>query len=712
MRAPSEPDQAPCGQPGTIARLRTRLGTIRAKLWLACAALSGITALVGLFAVASIDRAGGQVVATFDQSLMSINFARAAAADFATIEALQARIGPASDEANEAGEARIGDLAASMRENLAVAAERALSSRARTAASRVEALLDAWLAAREGRDWTRLDALSQQAAEQIDLLVNFTAGDAFTHRQAALRDVEAARARNIGALVAALLLSAIVTMVLARRLIGPVAAASAAANRIAAGELDTPIPGAGNDELGTLLGAMAVMRDNIRATVEGEIAERRSAQERLIYLSRHDALTGLPNRAQFMERLDAAVAQLGRGIGCAVLMLDLDDFRALNESRGTEGGDAVLRAVAQRLAALVRETDTLARLGGDEFAIIQTGIERPEDAALLARRVLEQFAVPVAVGTQAVALGLSCGIAVAPADGTAANVLLHNADTALARAKQDGRGSHRFFEAALDARVRERRQLEIDLREALAEEAFALHYQPLVDLASGRVTGFESLIRWQHPTRGMVSPGIFIPLAEAMGLIGPIGEWAIHTAVRAATSWSASVRVAVNVSPMQFATPRLVEAVARALAESGLPAHRLELEVTESALLAESAQVRTMLHQLKELGVRIAMDDFGTGYSSLSYLRSFPFDKIKIDQSFVRNMAGDAGTVAIVRAIAGLGSELGMRITAEGVETPEQLALLSQVGCHDVQGYLFSKPVPAAEVPALIARIEQVRLAA
>ena len=357
------------------------------------------------------------------------------------------------------------------------------------------------------------------------------------------------------------------------------------------------------------------------------------------------------------------------------------------------------------MSACLRRTETAARLGADEFAVMASGLQRPEDAAEAARRVGEAVSVPHAIDGREVVVGACIGIVMAPADGTAVDALLRKADLALNRAKQDGRGTVCFFEPEMDARQQARRTMETDLRAALANREFELLYQPLFDLKENRVCGFESLIRWNHPA-GRVSPGAFIPVAEDTGLIIPIGEWALGQACAEAATWPDNVKVAVNVSPIQFRSPDLVSAVRKALARSGLPAARLELEITESVLMADSDATLATLHQLRSLGLRISMDDFGTGFSSLSYLRSFPFDKIKIDQSFVRDLTarGSSGgnAQAIVQAITSLGSNLGMRTTAEGVETLAQLDRVRGEGCSEVQGYLLSRPAPADEVPGLI----------
>ena len=433
-----------------------------------------------------------------------------------------------------------------------------------------------------------------------------------------------------------------------------------------------------------------------------EATERWNAENRIAHMARHDAVTDLPNRVLLRERIEGAITRARRETGFAVLCLDLDNFKQVNDTLGHAVGDELLRAVAHRLRACLREVDTVARLGGDEFAIIQASVATPADAATLAQRILDVVSAPYALAHHSVIVGVSIGIALAPGDGLEPERLMQCADVALYRAKDDGRGVFRFFEAQMDARLQARRALELDLRAAFEAEAFDLHYQPIYDLAEERISGFEALLRWTHPTRGRVSPAEFVPLAEEIGLIVPLGEWVLRRACREASGWPDGLKVAVNVSAAQFTSIALIGTVQAALAESGLSARRLELEITESVLLVNGSATVAILHGLRDLGARIAMDDFGTGYSSLSYLRSFPFDKMKVDQSFTRDLTVEQGSGFIVRAVVSLASSLGMTTTAEGVETPEQLAWLREEGCDEVQGYLFSPPVPASELPALL----------
>ena len=434
-----------------------------------------------------------------------------------------------------------------------------------------------------------------------------------------------------------------------------------------------------------------------------DITERKRAEARLAFMAQHDGLTGLPNRNLLRQQMDDILLHTRRGTErVAVLVLGLDNFKAVNDTLGHGVGDKLLRGVAKRLLSTLREEDALARLNSDEFAIVQSGVSRPEDAVLLAKRLLEAIADPYLLDGHSVVIGASIGIAMSPGDGDESEKLLKNADMALSRAKNDFRGTFSFFEAEMDARAQSRRKIEIDLRDAIKGDQLQPHYQPLVDLASGRITGLEALVRWSHPERGMIAPGEFIPVAEETGLINALGGLMLRRACMDAALWPDDVRVAVNLSPLQFRTGNLLSLVMDALKQSGLPARRLELEITETLLLEKSSQVLATLHALRALGVRISMDDFGTGYSSLSYLRSFPFDKIKIDRSFVHDLGANRDAQAIVRSIISLGMGLGVTITAEGVETEAELSCLRTEGCQEGQGFLFSRARPNAEIVGLL----------
>jgi diguanylate cyclase (GGDEF)-like protein/PAS domain S-box-containing protein len=434
-----------------------------------------------------------------------------------------------------------------------------------------------------------------------------------------------------------------------------------------------------------------------------DITERRKAEARIAHMAHHDGLTNLPNRELFQDRLKQALDQAQSGSATvAVLCVDLDLFKNVNDSFGHPMGDRLLKMVADRLRSEVRGSNLVARLGGDEFAIVLASDVSPNEASDYAARLIRILSARYDMDGIEVVIGASIGIALSPGDGDTSEELMRNADMALYRAKSDGGGVHRFFEREMDRQAQKRRDMELDLRRAFANGEFEVHYQPLVDIAADRISGFESLLRWRHPEKGMISPADFIPVAEDIGLIVALGEWVLREACAVATKWPADVKVAVNLSPVQFRSRNLVQVVMSALAHSGLSPLRLELEITESLFLAETEANLAILHQLRELGVSISMDDFGTGYSSLSYLRSFPFDKIKIDRSFIKDLAQRSDCVAIVRAISGLGRSLNITTTAEGVETIDQLDWLRAEGCNEVQGFLFSAARPAAEIDALL----------
>jgi len=442
--------------------------------------------------------------------------------------------------------------------------------------------------------------------------------------------------------------------------------------------------------------------DGSCVALHDDVTALREAQSRITFMARHDTLTGLPNRAVLREELDRAFTRIARGEEMALLCLDLDRFKPVNDTFGHAAGDALLKQVAARLRACARETDLVVRLGGDEFALVQCNRPQPSSSTALARRAIEALSLAFDLDGQPVHIGTSVGIAVAPFDGGDPETLLKNADMAMYRAKTDGRGTLRYFEPEMDARMRARRGLEADLRLALERQEFELLYQPQIDTDGHAVRGVEALLRWNHPQRGLVSPLDFIALAEETGLIVPIGRWVLLQACRDALAWPSHVRVAVNVSAVQFRHGALLRDALAALQATGLSARRLELEITESVMLHDTQQALATLHELRGRGVRVAMDDFGTGYSSLSYLRIFPFDRIKIDRSFVRDAESNPSTRAIIRAINDMGSGLGISTTAEGVETVEQLQAVRDQGCAEVQGFLFSRPRPAAEIAELI----------
>jgi diguanylate cyclase (GGDEF)-like protein len=433
-----------------------------------------------------------------------------------------------------------------------------------------------------------------------------------------------------------------------------------------------------------------------------DITEQKRAEERISYAAHHDSLTGLPNRKLFSEQLEQALKRVRRGEQLAVLCFDLDHLKRVNDTLGHPVGDKLLKAVATRLRACIRDIDLVARLGGDEFAIIQSSLGRPSDAADLAMRARESIHKPFNFDGHEVTVDISVGISIAPNDGTDLNELLKTADIALYEAKNTGRGTYCFYQAEMNDRMQTRSKLERDLQSALTNGEFELFYQPIVDLKDNKITTFEALLRWCHPERGLVSPTEFIPIAEDMGLIVPLGEWVLRTACAEAAKWPDDIAVAVNVSAIQLTSKNLINGVIGAIASAGLPANRLILEITESVFLENTFANLATLNSVHKLGVRFAMDDFGTGYSSLGYLLSFPFSKIKIDRSFIADLSNKPEPRAVVRAIADLARSLNMRVVAEGVETAEQRQQAQSLGCTDIQGYLISVPRPAPEIPELL----------
>ena len=438
--------------------------------------------------------------------------------------------------------------------------------------------------------------------------------------------------------------------------------------------------------------------------VVDDVTERRNAVEKIEHLAHYDALTDLPNRVLFREQMERELHRTRRGEQFALLYIDVDEFKGINDSLGHHVGDELLKAVATRLKDTIRETDLIARLGGDEFAIIQTNISGTADVVEFVTRIHEAIRQPHQCLGHQLSTDASIGIALAPGDGTDLEQLIKNADLAMYGAKANGRRTYRFFEPGMDATAKARLAMEQDLRQALANGGFEIHYQPLVDLRRDEVTGCEALLRWRHPERGMISPAEFIPVAEDTGLINELGEWVLRVACAEAATWPDHIRLAVNVSPVQLKCQTLALKIAGALAASGLAASRLELEITEAVLIDDDEAALSILHQLRSIGVRIALDDFGTGYSSLSYLKRFPFDKIKIDRCFVSDIAEIDGSSAIVQAVVNIAAERNMTTTAEGVETQQQRERLRALGCTEMQGYLFSAAKPGPEVRQLFGR--------
>lgn len=902
--------------------------------------MSLITASLGFSAVRDIEREGLLVDRTFDRSAMSINFARAAAADFNGLQAAVARRAMAQDSAARVRfDQVIADLDSAMARDLSAAVEKAQSERVVSVADEIWPSLNEWKRARAAliggsepvSAWAALDREAMVVEQRLARLVNDTASAGFSDRESAHATILSQKRFNMIGTFLAVLVSGLIALLLSRRVVSPIRKASEVARRIADGDLGVTVPAGNADELGILLSAMEVMRQNIKASMERLVALQQSAQMRLAdalegsyegivvvdrdarivlanaqasclldkvhaplsagdpadrlvavlarttydqgfdysstwevqlpagrwlrvsksdtreggnifvysdislfkeqqaelkntnfwldaalgnlsqglclfdshdqlkvynkrlcellaypadrirpgikagdlaslgavpldqtvesvrleterrivareafdglvgvtqgrmlaisyrplegncwmatyedvterlqaadkiaYMARHDALTELPNRAFFAERIESALTRVDRGEAFALLCLDLDHFKEVNDTLGHPIGDQLLRTVAHRLLASVRDTDMVARLGGDEFAIFQSQVSSAEDVSTLAQRIIAALNAPCEIDGNPVPIGVSIGISMAPADDRGYDKLLKNADMALYRAKADGRNDFRFFERAMDERQQARRLIELDLREALARDQFEIDYQPVCDVAEDRIIGFEALVRWRHPLRGLVPPTEFIPIAEEMGLIAQIGSWVLRRACADAMCWPHDISVAINVSAAQLRYGALHDAVVAALEDSALAPGRLVLEITESVLIANPQNALLVLERFKAMGIRIAMDDFGTGYSSLSYLRSFPFDHVKIDKSFIYEITTRPEAAAIVRAVIALCTSLGMRTIAEGIETPGQLAFLKAEGCHEAQGYLFSRPMSVGAVPALL----------
>jgi diguanylate cyclase (GGDEF)-like protein len=917
------------------SRILWIIRTISGQILVAFLAMTMITVTLGAYASYNI-RYGGELVAeTYDRSLMAINYARAASADFALMQVIASNEGSKFRSASASNQSRMEELSRSLSEDLTIASERSQSPRAANAARRAQAAVDAWFRAVSGSPDdgpAPLDHFVRAANQEIDMLINYTAGDGFAYRQRARAAVAESWWFNLCALVAGLLLSALITRLLATYILRGISTASDVANRIAQGHLDGPVPEGGRNELGGLLKSIAVMREKLRAMMEHEVMQRQSAQGRLFdamdsshegivvvdregrvvlannqalsfldwsltnlgersgaiagvswnvlssklskpdskgriqilggrwlnisrsdtreggfvavlsemttlkeqesqleatnlrldtalgnmsqglclfdeegrltvvnaryseifrlepetallgltiyeltalsvdrgnhpgmttgelvklkmdlvrlrepalytiqftdnrvisvslrpapndgwaatyedvtmqrlaekqvaFLARHDALTKLPNRLLFADRMKQATQRLGSSSGFAVLCLDFDRFKEVNDTLGHAMGDLLLQVAADRLRACVRGIDTIARLGGDEFAILQLEPQSLADTVALAERITEVVNQPYDLDGRRASIGVSIGIALAPTDGHNVDVLLRNADMALYQAKADGRDRIRLFEPNMGASMAARRALGSDLREAVSKNEFELVYQPIYDLEIEGISSVEALLRWRHPVQGLVPPSDFIPIAEELGLILPLGTWVLNTACSEAMKWPSHVTLAVNISPAQLKTDSLIQVVTNALKTTGLPASRLSLEITETVLLSQSVTTTLNMRALSDLGVSFSLDDFGTGYASLSYLVSFPIDQIKIDQSFVRNL-NEPDSGAIVRAIIGLARSLRMRVVAEGVEKVEQLRWLRQEQCTAVQGFLLSEPLTPSNLRDIIA---------
>ena len=454
----------------------------------------------------------------------------------------------------------------------------------------------------------------------------------------------------------------------------------------------------------TVLVSNQPLGDGSWVDLQEDITERVQAEEKISWLARHDVLTEIPNRFHFQEQLNQALQSLSTGAGLAVHWIDLDHFKDINDDLGHPAGDALLKSIGARLRANVRGPDFVGRLGGDEFAIVQSGVTRADEATAFAERLLRLFGETHCLMGHQVEIGASIGIALAPQHASNADDLMKDADVALYHAKTVGRGTYALFDPLYGYEMQTRRRLEADLRLALQENQLVLHYQPILDAKSQKVTSCEALMRWQHPVHGLIPPSDFIPLAEDNELIVAIGDWALRTACLEAATWPADIGVTVNLSASQFVGSDLYKTVDAALCLSGLAPQRLELEITESVLLRDDPDTVKTLHRLRDHGVRIALDDFGTAFASLSYLRSFPFDTIKIDRSFVKDLPQQSDCTAIIEAVTGLARKLNMRSVVEGVETSQQLAMVTDMGCDEMQGYYFNRPLPGVELAELLRR--------
>jgi diguanylate cyclase (GGDEF)-like protein len=479
--------------------------------------------------------------------------------------------------------------------------------------------------------------------------------------------------------------------------------------RVSKGGIDNRIQGLSDGRL--IAVSHRPMPDGGWLSIHEDVTEKHRNEQRIAYMAKHDVLTDLPNRLQLREYMESLAARARRGDAFAVHYLDLDRFKQINDTHGHPIGDELLKAVAGRLKNCVREVDLVARLGGDEFAIVQTLIKGQAEASVLASRIIKMLAAPFPIQDLRISSGTTIGIALSPADGTNPEELIKKADLALYRAKSEGRGGWCFFEPDMDARARWRQSLEAGLRQALTDGQIELNYQPIAN-AQGSICCFEALARWRHPERGYIPPAEFIPVAEETGLIIPLGERVLRLACLKAMDWPDQIKIAVNLSPAQFRGHGVGPMVENALASSGLPAERLELEITESLLTQNHQEVSSILHGLRSLGVRIAMDDFGTGYSSLNNLLRFPIDKIKIDSSFIKNITTSDNCVAIVRAVMSLRRSLGITVTAEGIETIEQLEVVRREGCDEIQGYFISRPLPADAADAFLRERAKAKLGA
>ena len=697
--------ETPDGEPGEgLGRIGTTIHPVRTALANAAEAIADRRAAAAALVAASAAASNsGTALAETTARLGDKVLAEAGAALMADIArgAVVAMRATATDNRIELD--AVADTIAHASEILAAIDEASLGSpRLRRLVAGAQSALDAMHAAlaqvrstgiARGERLAELGTAAARATAIAEEAVQSVARDQTIRRTRTMEAAGSLQATVVWTAAGASVLGLTIALALGFSITRPLGRLARAMAGLAEGSLDTTVPGtAARDEVGAMAGAVLILKD-------------RSA-----HLATHDVLTDLPNRSLFQERLALALAWSRRNDGSlAVFYIDLDRFKDINDALGHAVGDQLLVQVAARLRGCLRETDTLARLGGDEFAILQVAVRHPANIEMLAQRIIEGLSVAFDVDGHSVTVGASVGIALRSAADLRlltvdAGMLMQEADVALYRAKEEGRGVYRFFAADMNLQVLQRHALEDDLREALENHQFRLHYQPQFDLAEQRIVGAEALVRWRHPVRGEVSPSEFIPLAEQTGLIVQIGEWVMHEACRQAAEWPELSCMAVNVSPVQFRRPGFVDLVRHALQEATLAPERLEVEITEGVLLTETPETLTILQQLRALGIAIAMDDFGTGYSSLGYLQKFRFDKIKIDQSFVGRLGKDRQAGEIVRAILRMSHAMGIRVNAEGVEQPGQMQLLRDEGCDEVQGYLFGRPVSADEFTTLLER--------
>ncbi len=664
---------------------RAALATIAGKILLGCLALTMLTACLGLYTQQAQRQLGSLAANIYDEGFMGLSYLRSAQVEFGV---LMQR--PTAAGAKDEGLTEVLD-------DLEVASARAMSARGH---QQVEALRDKIRQAEPGRYGDLLP--------DFDNVVETFSGDGFLYRASVGRFVAAQASTTWWVIGGSTLTALLITLLITRTIAPPIRRAAMIARAIADGRLDNRIVATGRGETADLLRSLGTMQANIAAAmarIHALMEQTKEASEaKLAFMARHDRLTMLPNRVAFEETMSDLLTPSKRPPGLAVLCLDLDRFKTVNDTLGHDAGDAVLSAIASRLQAQVDEQDMLVRSSGNQFIVIQRAIAQPSAAQALTKRLLAAVAEPLMIGDDRLTLTASAGIAVSESPADTAQSLLRSADVALHRAKSELRGTARFFDAEMDLQVQSRRKLETDLRQALAAREFELVYQPLLHAGDGSIEGFEALMRWHRSGHGMTSPAVFIPLAEELGLIAAIGEWAIVQACQEAARWPGTLKVAVNLSPAQFSSPTLLATVRDALDRTGLAPQRLELEITESVLLQDGSDVLETLLCLRGMGVRTSMDDFGTGYSSLSYLWKFPFDKIKIDQSFTRGMSDHSDCLAIIRAVIGLGRTMNIMINAEGVETQAQWDMLRAEGCNQVQGYLFDRPRPASDVLPMLAR--------